>query len=82
MKRVRAALTSLATRVREFPWRSLLPSARDAHVYPGLLLLGWGLWHSPVSWLAPVVVGFVLFYLGAIHPILAARVSNGPDRQA
>ncbi len=82
MKRVRIILTRWGTWVLRLPWRGLVPSARDAHVYPGLLLLGWGLWHSPVSWLAPVVVGSVLFYLGAIHPILAARVSNGPDRQA
>lgn len=82
MKKLRAALVNLGARVRRLPWRALLPDAADFHIYPGLLLLGWGLWRSPVSWMAGVVVGLALWYMGAIHPILAARIRNGPVRKA
>ena len=82
MRKLRALLTRLGTSIGRLPWRALLPDAADFHIYPGLALLFWGLRRSPVSWSAFVVVGLVLFYMGAIHPLVLARVRNGPVRQS
>lgn len=61
--------------------RALVPSARDVHAYVGLLLLGLGLLHSPVPWLAGVVVGLALWYMGVVHNLVMQRVlRNGDDR--
>jgi hypothetical protein len=44
--------------------KALAPDGRDIHSYVGLALVAWGLWSSPLPWLAPVVVGIVLAYMG------------------
>lgn len=49
----------------------LVLDGRDAHIYGGLLLLGWGLWSSPLPWLAGVLAGLALWYMGLF--LLARR---------
>lgn len=44
--------------------RPALPSFRDLHVYGGGALVALGAWLSPWPWLAPVVFGLLLLYLG------------------
>ena len=46
---------------------ALAPIGQDAHIYLGLLLLGWGLWSSPLPWVAGVVVGLALWYMGVFR---------------
>lgn len=46
------------------PLQSLVPDGRDWHIYPGMVLAAWGLWSSPLPWLAPLVVGAVLWWMG------------------
>ena len=53
---------------------------RDLHISPGLLLLGWGLWHSPAPWAAGVVVGLLLWYMGVFRLANRGKPSDGDIR--
>jgi len=52
-------------RLPKIRWpKGIALDGRDAHSYVGLSLVAWGLWSSPLPWLAPLVVGTVLAYMG------------------
>ena len=56
---------------------------RDLHIYAGLLLLGWGLWISPMPWTAGVVCGSALWYMGVFRLSADRRQSDdGPLRHS
>jgi len=45
----------------------IVPDGRDLHIYGGLGLVAYGLWYSPVPWLAGILVGSVLWWMGVFR---------------
>ena len=60
------------------PRRALAQFGRDVHIFGGLLLLGWGLYSSPAPWLAGVVCGSCMWYMGVFRLTNRGRPPDGP----
>ncbi len=77
-ERVGLALVTATGFLAATAQRALAYTARDLHILGGLLLLGWGLWLSPWPWLAGVVCGSALWYMGVFRLTNRGRPPDGP----